>query len=101
MKRASDKTSWLRRFAIICASVLVLVFVALVLLVSFLDLGLSRHGTTALFIGVLLTVALTMVLMGLVFLSSRGGYDEGSQETATGEEPRDKSSSPNGKQHSK
>lgn len=91
MKRAPDKTSWLRRFVIICASVLVLVFVALVLLVSFLDLGLSRHRITALLIGVLLTAALTMVLMGLVFLSSRGGYDEGSQSTATEDDPRNKS----------
>jgi len=97
MKRASDKTSWLRKFALICASILALVFVALVLLVSFLDLGLSRHGITALFIGVLLTVALTMVLMGLVFLSNRGGYDESAQTAEPRDDSRDESSPPNGK----
>lgn len=66
---------WLRTYITICAGVLALAFVALVLLVSFADLGLSGHGITALFIGALLAIALAMVLMGLLFMSDRGGYD--------------------------
>lgn len=100
MNCTSEKTSWLRRFSIICASVLLLIFVVLVLLVSFLDLGLSRHGILALFIGVMLTVALTMVLMGLVFLSNRGGYDETAQRTASNDSPPEESPSPNGRPRS-
>lgn len=67
--------TWIRMFVTICAGVLALVFVALVMLVSFVDLGLSGHGITALFIGTLLTIALTMILMGLLFMSDRGGRD--------------------------
>jgi uncharacterized membrane protein (DUF485 family) len=72
--------SWLRTFVAICASVLVLVVVALVLLVSFVDLGLSGHGIAAMFIGALLTIAVTMVLMGLLFMSDRGGHDASAHE---------------------
>lgn len=67
--------SSIRSFVAICAGILVLVFIALVLLVSFVDLGLSGHGLTAMFIGALATIALTMVLMGLLFMSDRGGHD--------------------------
>jgi hypothetical protein len=67
---------WLRTYIIACAITIALVFLALVLLVSFVDLGLSGHGIAALFIGALLTVSLAMVLMGLLFISARGGRDE-------------------------
>lgn len=67
--------SWLRTYTIICTTVLGLVVLALILLVSFVDLGLSTNGTIALFIGALATVLLTMVLMGLIFISDRAGRD--------------------------
>jgi hypothetical protein len=68
---------WLRTYIAACAVVVVLLFLGLGLLVSFVDLGLSGHGIAALFLGALFTVAVGMVLMGLVFSSSRGGQDEG------------------------
>lgn len=68
--------TWLRTYIAICAAVVAVVVVSLVLLVSFVDLGLSGHGIAALFLGAFLTVALAMVLMGLAFSSSRGGQDE-------------------------
>lgn len=87
--------SWLRTYIAICASVLALVFVGLILLVSFVDLGLSGNGIAALFIGALATVALTMVLMGLVFVSDRSGRDasvySAGDENNPEEKPRDRS----------
>ncbi len=70
---------WLRTYVTICASVLAGLFLLLILLVSLVDLGLSSHGTTALFLGVLLTVALAMGLMGLVFHSGHSGGDRASR----------------------
>ncbi len=66
---------WLRTYIIACAGVAGFVFVALALFVAFVDLGMSMLGIVALFIGALLTIALAMLLMGLVFVSSRGGRD--------------------------
>ena len=67
--------SWLKTYIAICASILLLIIVALILLVTFGDMGLSGNGIAALFIGVIATVLLTMILMGLVFVSNRGGRD--------------------------
>ena len=74
--------SWIRTYVTICAGILGLVVVALILLVSIADLGMSVHGVVALFAGSLLTVALAMVLMGLVFLSNRAGHDASSHSAA-------------------
>lgn len=74
-----DRMPWLRTYAAICAGILALVIVALVLLVSFADLGLSANGIAALFTGAVLTIALTMVLMGLLFISDRSGHDASAQ----------------------
>lgn len=68
---------WLRTYIVACAATIAFVFLGLLLLVSFVDLGLSGHGIAAMFLGALFTVAVGMVLMGLVFSSSRGGRDEG------------------------
>jgi hypothetical protein len=64
-----------RAFFIACAAVLVAVVLALALLVSFVDLGLSGHGIAAVFIGAILSVGLSMLLMGLLFASHRSGHD--------------------------
>ena len=67
--------SWLRTYIIACTGAAGFVFVALALFVSFVDLGMSVLGVVALFVGALLTIALAMLLMGLVFFSARGGRD--------------------------
>ena len=47
------------------------------LVIAFVDLQIGLHGTIALVLGALLTMAIAMGLMGLMFLSSRSGRDEG------------------------
>ena len=64
-----------RVFFLACAAVLAAVVVALILFVWFVDHGLSGHGVAAVFIGAILSVGLSMVLMGLVFASHRSGHD--------------------------
>src|SRR5437899_13093709 len=89
--------AWLRTYVAICAGVLAAVVVGLILLVSFADRGLSGHGIAALFIGTLATVALTMVLMGLIFVSDRGGRDASVYNAhieQDGEEQREPASDP-------
>ena len=68
--------SWARRFLLICGAILALAAVALAGLLGFGDLGLGLHGAIALVLGVLLTMAIAMGLMGLMFLSSRSGRDD-------------------------
>jgi len=68
-----------RIFAIICAGILVATVIGLVLLLVFGNLGLQLQGDIALVLGAVLTMALTMLLMGLVFLSDRSGRDETAQ----------------------
>jgi hypothetical protein len=67
----------MKTFAVTCATVLGVTLIAIGLVLAFGDLGLSPHGYIALVLGVILSMALTMVLMGLVFLSNRTGHDEG------------------------
>jgi hypothetical protein len=68
--------SWLRRFILICIACLAATAAGLALVVAFVDLQIGLHGTIALMLGVLLTMAIAMGLMGLMFLSSRSGRDE-------------------------
>jgi hypothetical protein len=94
---------WLRTYVAICAGVLALVVVGLILFVSVADLGLSGNGIAALFIGTLVTVALTMVLMGLIFMSDRGGQDASVYSAhieQDGEEPPDVAGDPGGRRSS-
>jgi hypothetical protein len=65
-----------RIFALICVGILAITVVGLVLLMVFVDLGLELQGDVALVLGAVLTMALAMLLMGLVFLSNRSGHDE-------------------------
>ena len=67
---------WLRRFILICLACLALTAVSLVLLLGFGDLEIGMHGSIALMLGVLATMAIAMGLMGLMFLSSRSGRDD-------------------------
>jgi hypothetical protein len=68
-----------RVFAVICAGILAVTVIGLVLLLVFGNLGLQLQGDIALVLGAVLTMALTMLLMGLVFLSDRSGQDETAQ----------------------
>jgi purine-cytosine permease-like protein len=74
--RSTENMSWVRRFLLICGAILALAAIALAGLLGFGDLGLGLHGAIALVLGVLLTMAIAMGLMGLMFLSSRSGRDE-------------------------
>ena len=65
-----------RAFALICAVILALSIVALALLIVFGELGLTLHGSIALMLGTVLTMALAMLLMGLMFFSDRSGRDQ-------------------------
>ena len=65
-----------RIFALICVGILAITVVGLVLLMVFVDLGLQLQGEVALVVGAVLTMALAMLLMGLVFLSNRSGHDQ-------------------------
>jgi hypothetical protein len=68
--------SWTRNFILICAGILVVTAVGLALLLGFGELGIGLHGAIALVLGVMLTMAIAMGLMGLMFLSSRSGRDD-------------------------
>ena len=68
--------TWTRRFILICAGILLATALALALLLGFGQLGIGVHGAIALVLGVLLTMAIAMGLMGLMFLSSRSGRDD-------------------------
>jgi hypothetical protein len=68
--------SWTRNFILICLSILAATAVAIALLLAFGELGLGLHGSIALVLGVLVTMAIAMGLMGLMFLSSRSGRDD-------------------------
>jgi hypothetical protein len=65
-----------RIFALICAAVLAVTVLGLVFLLLFGNLGLELQGEIALVLGTVLTMALAMLLMGLVFLSNRSGHDQ-------------------------
>ena len=71
----AGKSSWI---ALAAAILVVLVLAALMASVwtSVGDAGMSAAGWIALVLGVLATLALGVGLMALVFISSRGGYDE-------------------------
>jgi hypothetical protein len=60
--RWGSKLRPIKTFAVICAAVLVVTLITIGLVIIFGDLGLSPHGYIALVLGVILTMALTMVL---------------------------------------
>lgn len=81
---------WFRLYLKRCGFILGLALVLLIVFVSTVDLGLSLNGSIALVLGSLLTVALTLLLMGLLFLSNRNGQDRDAHQ-ALPEEFRDPS----------
>ena len=73
----TQKSSWI---ALAVASLIVIVLIGWMAAAwtDFGDAGMSAAGWFALAMGVLVTLALGIGLMALVFISNRGGYDEGS-----------------------
>ena len=62
--------------AVACAVVLVLGFLIAALWIGIGDFEISSAGWLAMGLGVIVTLALGIGLMTLVFISSRRGYDE-------------------------
>jgi uncharacterized YccA/Bax inhibitor family protein len=67
--------SWVAA-AVVCAVVLMLGFVIAALWIGIGDSDISTAGWLAMGLGVIVTLALGIGLMALVFISSRRGYDE-------------------------
>jgi hypothetical protein len=67
--------SWVAA-AVACAIVVVLGFVIAALWIGIGDSDISTAGWLAMGLGVIVTLALGIGLMALVFISSRRGYDE-------------------------
>ena len=67
--------SWIAA-AVACAVVLVLGFLIAALWIGIGDSDISIAGWLAMGLGVIVTLALGIGLMALVFISSRRGYDE-------------------------
>ena len=67
--------SWVAA-AVACAVVVVLGFVIAALWIGIGDSDISTAGWLAMGLGVIVTLALGIGLMALVFISSRRGYDE-------------------------
>jgi hypothetical protein len=70
-----SKLSWVAA-AVACAVVLVLGFLIAALWIGIGDSEISGAGWLAMGLGVIVTLALGIGLMALVFISSRRGYDE-------------------------
>ncbi len=67
---------WVIRFTAVCSALVIAVLAALWFSGVFGDLGLSLHGTIALFIGVTLTTVVGVGLMALLFYSDRSRHDD-------------------------
>lgn len=70
----SRKATWIAVAAAIAAVIVVIVMMANVW-TGLGDTGMSEGGWVALVLGVVVTLALGIGLMALVFISSRRGYD--------------------------
>lgn len=69
-------SQWVRTFILSCIGLLAFVYFALWAFNGFEGFGLELQATIALTIGTILTAALGVGLMALVFYSDRSGQDE-------------------------
>lgn len=67
--------AWIAWFLGLCAGLVAVVVLVLWLSGGFADAGLSAHGWVALALGIVLTAALAIGLMALVFFSDRSDAD--------------------------
>lgn len=72
---------WLAIFMGVCVASVAAVVAVVWAAGGFDRLGLSGHGLAALVIGAVLTMLLTVVLMGLVFYSNRSEHDRRVRDT--------------------
>lgn len=68
--------SWLRVFLIVCPILVVLALLGAWAAMGFDTFGLSLQGLLAMIAGAVLSSALAIGLMALIFLSNRSGHDE-------------------------
>ncbi|WP_448206625.1 hypothetical protein [Azospirillum sp. sgz302134] len=68
--------SWLRLFLILCPVLVAVVLIGAWAAYGFDTFGLSLQGLLAMIAGAVLTSAMAIGLMALVFLSNRSGHDE-------------------------
>jgi hypothetical protein len=66
---------WILTFAATCAGLMAFIYLTLWAFNDFHGLGLSLDGTIALTLGTIVTAALGVTLMALVFYSDRNDYD--------------------------
>jgi hypothetical protein len=71
----ASTTRWLMMFAAICVAMAIGIFAIVWSTGAFSAGGLSGHGLAALIIGSVLSLLLTVALMGLVFYSNRSELD--------------------------
>jgi hypothetical protein len=69
-------TRWVRNFTMSCVGLLAFVYLALWAFNGFHGIGLDLQAMIALTLGTILTAALGVGLMGLVFYSDRSGQDD-------------------------
>jgi hypothetical protein len=67
---------WVGRFPLICAALIALGLLALWGLDGFSSLGVEGHVAVAMWLGIVFTIAVGVVLMGLIFYGHCAGYDE-------------------------
>ena len=72
--------NWIIRFAVVCAVLIVLGLLAVWGVDGFTSLEVEGHVAVAMFLGIFFTILVSVVLMGLIFYSHRGGYDEAAQD---------------------
>ncbi len=68
--------SWLRLFLVVCPVLVVAALMGAWAALGFDRFGLSLHGLLAMILGAVLTSAVAIGLMALVFLSNRSGHDD-------------------------
>jgi hypothetical protein len=74
---------WAKVLVLSCVGMVVLVLIILWVLNGFHGLGLQPTIAVALLLGTVLSTAVAVALMGLIFYSDRAGIDEGTGGTHT------------------
>ncbi len=68
--------SWIRFFLGVCAAIVALALLGVWALRGFDTFGMGFHGILALLLGAILSSAVGIGLMALVFFSNRSGHDD-------------------------
>jgi hypothetical protein len=75
-KEEVQMSGWVRNFTLSCVGLLAFVYLALWAFNGFHGIGLDLQAMIALTLGTIVTAALGVGLMGLVFYSDRSGQDD-------------------------